>query len=156
MTIPDGVKAYNTKELTKYGYNPSKKQIIHLKKALYGLKQAPKQQQAKVQDLLKTEGYRPLVSDTTVYFNSQKGIYIVSHVDDYLLIGPNLTNINSLKRRLHKVYAIEDLGPAKIFLGVKIERNRAKRLLQLNQGHYITEALKQFNLTTLRSATIPL
>ena len=51
------------------------------------------------------------------------------YVDDCLLIGPNLTNINSLKRRLYKVYAIEDLGPAKIFLGVKIERDRVKRLL---------------------------
>ena len=53
----------------------------------------------------------------------------MSYIDDYLLIGPNLTNINSLKRRLYKVYAIEDLGPIKIFLGVKIERNRVKRLL---------------------------
>ena len=38
MTILDGVKAYNVKELAKYGYNPFKKQIIHLKKAIYGLK----------------------------------------------------------------------------------------------------------------------
>ena len=53
----------------------------------------------------------------------------MSYIDDYLLIGPNLTNINSLKRRLYKVYVIEDLGPVKIFLGVKIERDRAKRLL---------------------------
>ena len=43
MTILDGVEAYNAKELVKYGYNPFKKQIIHLKKALYGLKQALKQ-----------------------------------------------------------------------------------------------------------------
>ena len=51
------------------------------------------------------------------------------YIDDYLLIGLNLTNINLLKRRLYKMYAIEDLRPIKIFLGVKIERNRAKRLL---------------------------
>lgn len=156
ITVPEGVEAYNVDELALYGYNPSVKQIIHLKKALYGLKQAPKQWQVKVQHLLKREGYKPLVSDTAVYFNAKKRIFIVSHVDDCLIIGPSLGEINTLKGRLHRVYAIEDLGPARLFLGVKIDRDRPKRLLWLSQSHYILEALKQFNLQSLKSASIPL
>jgi transposase InsO family protein len=157
VEIPEGLlELFNELTLKTYNFDPSEPQIIHLKKALYGLKQAPKQWQDKVQGLLRKEGFYPLISDTAVYFNIKKGIYIVTHVDDCLLIGPSITEINSLKRRLNGVYAIEDLGPASLFLGVRIRRNRSKRLLWLDQKHYIKEALTLFNLVNLKSATIPL
>lgn len=159
IEIPEGIEAYskaNLAKLQKYGYNPFENQAIHLEKALYGLKQAPKQWQDKVKALLLKLGYKPLISDTAVYYNLKKNIFVATHIDDCLLIGPNLAEINTLKQRLNRVYAIEDLGPASLFLGVKIVRNRAKKLLWLNQSHYITEALARFNYKSLRSVSIPL
>ncbi|KAK2069708.1 hypothetical protein P8C59_004262 [Phyllachora maydis] len=46
-----------------------------------------------------------------------------------LFIGPNIGYITDLKKRLNKVYAIEDLGPAAYFLGVQITRDRPNRRL---------------------------
>ncbi|KAK2071854.1 hypothetical protein P8C59_006244 [Phyllachora maydis] len=93
------------KLLLKYGYNPSTPNIIKLSKALYG-----------------------------VFYNAKTCHFIVTYIDDCLFIGPNIGYITDLKKRLNKVYAIEDLGPAAYFLGVQIIRDRPNRRLWLNQS----------------------
>ncbi|KAK2067696.1 hypothetical protein P8C59_001410 [Phyllachora maydis] len=106
------------KLLLKYGYNPSTPNIIKLSKALYGLKQSPREWQDKLKILLKSLGYLPLISDLGVFYNAKTYHFIVTYIDDCLFIGPDIGYITDLKKRLNKVYAIEDLGPAAYFLGV--------------------------------------
>ncbi|KAK2067382.1 hypothetical protein P8C59_001131 [Phyllachora maydis] len=106
------------KLLLKYGYNPSTPNIIKLSKALYGLKQSPREWQDKLKILLKSLGYLPLILDLGVFYNAKTCYFIVTYVDDCLFIGPDIGYITDLKKRLNKVYAIEDLGPAAYFLGV--------------------------------------
>ncbi|KAK2070497.1 hypothetical protein P8C59_004984 [Phyllachora maydis] len=118
MEIPEGLldlAASNKaiyKLLLKYGYNPSTPNIIKLSKAL---------------------GYLPLILDLGVFYNAKTCHFIVTYVDDCLFIGPNIGHITDLKKRLNKVYAIEDLGPAAYFLGVQIIRDGPNRRLWLNQ-----------------------
>jgi reverse transcriptase-like protein len=109
-----------------------------------------------VKSLLLSEGFKPLISDSAVFYNPKLGIFIVTYVDDCLIIGKSLKDINSLKKRLAKVYALEDIGPASLFLGVQITRNRKKGLLWLSQSHYIEEALRAFGLESCRPISIPL
>ncbi|KAK2074172.1 hypothetical protein P8C59_008399, partial [Phyllachora maydis] len=140
MEIPEGLldlAASNKaiyKLLLKYGYNPSTPNIIKLSKALYGLKQSPREWQDKLKILLKSLGYLPLILDPGVFYNAKTCHFIVTYVDDCLFIGPNIGYITDLKKRLNKVYAIEDLGPAAYFLGVQIIRDRPNRRLWLNQS----------------------
>ncbi|KAK2075411.1 hypothetical protein P8C59_009540 [Phyllachora maydis] len=122
------------KLLLKYGYNPSTPNIIKLFKALYGLKQSPREWQDKLKILLKSLGYLPLISDPGVFYNAKTYHFVVTYVDDCLFIGPNIGYITDLKKRLNKVYAIEDLGPAVYFLGVQIIRDRPNRRRWLNQS----------------------
>ena len=134
LELPDGFNDWvRTKgldpKLAKYGYNQHSEQIVHLNKALYGLKQSPREWQTQLKFLLKAESYTPLVSDSAVYFNAVKKHFIVTFVDDCLLIGPNLAYIKDLKRKLNKVYALKDKGPAAYFLGVQIKRDKLNRLL---------------------------
>ncbi|KAK2066405.1 hypothetical protein P8C59_000229 [Phyllachora maydis] len=139
MEIPEGLldlAASNKaiyKLLLKYGYNPSTPNIIKLSKALYGLKQSPREWQDKLKILLKSLGYLPLISDPGVFYNAKTCHFILTYIDDCLFIGPNIGYITDLKKRLNKVYAIEDLGPAAYFLGVQIIRDRPNRRLWLNQ-----------------------
>ena len=132
--------------LKEAGFDPSIKQAILLKKALYGLKQAPCEWQHRLKDLISSEGFLPLASDAAVFYNKQTSTFIVTYVDDCLLVGPNITYINQLKRKFHKVYAIEDRGPASFFLGVQIIRNRKEGLLWLHQAQFIAEVLAKFGL----------
>ncbi|KAK2073459.1 hypothetical protein P8C59_007744 [Phyllachora maydis] len=95
------------KLLLKYGFNPSTSNIIKLSKALY---------------------------DLGVFYNAKTCHFIVTYIDNCLFIRPNIGYITDLKKRLNKVYAIEDLGPAAYFLGVQIIRDRPNRRLWLNQS----------------------
>ncbi|KAK2074019.1 hypothetical protein P8C59_008256 [Phyllachora maydis] len=104
------------KLLLEYGYNPSTPNIIKLSKALYSLKQSPREWQDKLKILLKSLGYLPLISDLGVFYNAKTCHFIVTYIDDCLFIGPDIGYITDLKKRLNKVYAIEDLGPAAYFL----------------------------------------
>ncbi|KAK2066235.1 hypothetical protein P8C59_000070 [Phyllachora maydis] len=131
MEIPEGLldlAASNKaiyKLLLKYGYNPSTPNIIKLSKALY-----------------------------RVFYNAKTCYFIVTYVDDCLFIGPNIGYITDLKKRLNKVYAIEDLGPAAYFLGVQIIRDRPNRRLWLNQSQYVEEAVSRFNLADSKPISI--
>ncbi|KAK2071017.1 hypothetical protein P8C59_005474 [Phyllachora maydis] len=162
MEIPKGLLdlAASTKAiyklLLKYGYNPSTPNIIKLSKALYGLKQSPREWQDKLKILLKSLGYLPLISDPGVFYNAKTCHFIVTYIDDCLFIGPNIGYITDLKKRLNKVYAIEDLGPAAYFLGVQIIRDRPNRRLWLNQSQYVEEAVSRFNLADSKPISIPL
>ncbi|KAK2071803.1 hypothetical protein P8C59_006198 [Phyllachora maydis] len=144
------------KLLLKYGYNPSTPNIIKLSKALYSLKQSPREWQDKLKILLKSLGYLPLILDPGVFYNAKTCYFIVTYVDNCLFIGPDIGYITDLKKRLNKVYAIEDLGPAAYFLGVQIIRDRPNRRLWLNQSQYIEEAVSRFNLADSKPISIPL
>ncbi|KAK2071856.1 hypothetical protein P8C59_006246 [Phyllachora maydis] len=118
MEIPKGLldlAASNKaiyKLLLKYSYNPSTPNIIKLSKALYNL---------------------------GVFYNAKTCHFIVTYIDNCLFIGPNTGYITDLKKRLNKVYAIEDLGPAAYFLDwlsrslnrpIKSHLNAAKNLFK--------------------------
>ncbi|KAK2073816.1 hypothetical protein P8C59_008065 [Phyllachora maydis] len=127
------------KLLLKYSYSPSTPNIIKLSKALYSLKQSPREWQDKLKILLKSLGYLPLISDPGVFYNAKTCHFIITYVDNCLFIGPNIGYITDLKKRLNKVYAIEDLGPAAYFLGwlsrslnrpTKLHLNAAKNLFK--------------------------
>ncbi|KAK2070919.1 hypothetical protein P8C59_005380 [Phyllachora maydis] len=105
------------KLLLKYGYNPSTPNIIKLSKALYNL---------------------------GVFYNAKTCHFIVTYIDDCLFIGPNIGYITDLKKRLNKVYAIEDLGPAAYFLGMQIIRDRPNRRLWLNHQLQLEEDITSY------------
>ncbi|KAK2068665.1 hypothetical protein P8C59_003295 [Phyllachora maydis] len=58
-----------------------------------------------------------VISKDRVFYRAKTCHFIVTYIDDCLFIGPNIGYITDLKKRLNKVYAIEDLGPAAYFLG---------------------------------------
>ena len=95
---------------TKYSFNinSAEGQIIHLKKALYRLKQSPRVWQTKLQDLLKDLGYQPLTSDSAVYINPKEKLFIITFVDDCIIISPNKKNIKALKAQLRLKYTIKN------------------------------------------------
>ena len=164
MEIPPELIKLATKDqkftnlTAKYGFNinSAESQIIHLKKALYGLKQSPRVWQTKLQDLLKDLGYQPLTSDSAVYINPKERLFVITFIDDCIIIGPNKKNIRALKAQLGLKYATENRGPASYFLSVEILRNRANKLLYLSQRNYISEVLKHFNFNNFKSIKMPL
>ncbi|GJY07643.1 retrotransposon protein, putative, ty1-copia subclass [Tanacetum coccineum] len=61
-----------------------------------------------------------------------------------------------VKSWLRKCFAMKDLGEAAYILGIKIYRDRSRRLIGLNQSAYIDKILKRFKMDTSKRRTIPM
>ena len=63
-------------------------------------------------------------------------------MDDILLIGNDISMLNSVKESSNGKFSMKDLGDAVYILGIKIYRDRSRRLLGLSQSTYIDKVLK--------------
>ena len=74
-------------------------------------------------------------------------MFLILYVDDILLIGNDVSMLNSVKESLNGMFSMKDLGEAMYILGIKIYRDRSRRLLGLSQSTYIDKVLKRFNMS---------
>ena len=73
-----------------------------------------------------------------------------------LVAGSNMQDINVLKRKLAKSFAMKDLGAAKQILGMRITRDRKNHKLTLSQGEYIEKVLQRFRMQNAKPVSTPL
>jgi hypothetical protein len=88
-------------------------------------------------------------SDHCVYFKRlENGSYIIFllYVDDMLVAGSNMQDINVLKKKLSNLFVMKDLGVAKKILGMRITRDGKNHKLTLSQGEYIEKVLESFRI----------
>jgi hypothetical protein len=77
--------------------------VCRLKKSLYGLKKAPRQWYLKFDRFMIEQGYSRCHSDHCVYFKkleNESFIILLLYVDDMLVAGSNMKDINVLKKNL--------------------------------------------------------
>ena len=73
-----------------------------------------------------------------------------------LVVGYIMKDINFLKRKLFKSFAMKDLGAAKHILGMRITRDRKNFKLTLSQGEYIEKVLERFRMHIAKPVSTPL
>nr|GEZ21193.1 hypothetical protein [Tanacetum cinerariifolium] len=64
--------------------------------------------------------------------------------------------LQSVKTYLGKCFAMKDLGEAEYILGIKIYRDRSKRLIGLCQSAYIEKILKRYCMENSKRGSIPM
>ena len=77
-------------------------------------------------------------------------------MDDIILIGNDVSVLQSVKIWLSKNFSMKDLGEATYILGIKIYRDRSKRLLGLSQFTYIDKMMKRFSIEQSKRGYIPM
>ena len=82
--------------------------------------------------------------------------FLTLYVDDILLIGNDIPMLQSVKVWLSKNFTMKDLGEASYILGMKICRDRSKRMLGLTQGTYIKKLLKRYSMENSKRGLIPM
>ncbi len=88
--------------------------IILIKKGLYRLKQAAALWYDDVKGFLGTQGMFPTTSDVCLSTNKSKDLFVISHVDDFQVMGPNLKKIDGLMNALHKNYKLKTVKSDRI------------------------------------------
>ncbi|KAJ9553326.1 hypothetical protein OSB04_017371 [Centaurea solstitialis] len=136
--------------------NPNK--VCKLLRSIYGLKQASRSWNLHFDERIKEFGFAKSEFEPCVYtkFSGSIVTFLVLYVDDILLIGNDVPTLQSVKSWLSKCFQMKDLGEAAYILGIKIYRNRSKRLIGLSQSTYIDKILKRFRMDESKKGFIPM
>jgi len=118
---------------------------LKLLKSLYGLKQAPRNWNKNIVEHIKSLGFKQCVLDNCLFVKHiGEEIYLLSlYVDDILVAGSNLTEIERIKKQFTDRYEMKDLGELNYYLGMKI--SRTTQFIKLDQSGYIREILEKYN-----------
>ncbi|GJT56367.1 retrotransposon protein, putative, ty1-copia subclass [Tanacetum coccineum] len=81
--------------------------------------------------------------------------FLILYVDDILIMGNSIPMLQDVKSYLGKCFAMKDLGEAAYILGIKIYRDRSRRLIGLCQSAYIDKILKRFHHGEFKTGSIP-
>ena len=83
-------------------------------------------------------------------------MFLLLYVDDILLIGNNVSTLQSINIWLSKNFFMKDHGEATYILGIKIYRDISKKLLGLSQSTYIDKMLKRFSMEQSKRGYVPM
>ena len=84
-----------------------------------------------------------------------KDFFTIAHVDDILMAGSG-ASILALKEHLAKRFKFKDLGIARRFTGVIINRDRQNRRLFIDQVPYVMEILEDHKMQNCTPSAIPM
>ncbi|KAK8597134.1 hypothetical protein V6N12_065610 [Hibiscus sabdariffa] len=132
--------------------------VCKLQRSIYGLKQASRSWNICFNDAIKEFGFIRNEDEPCVYkkFSGSIVSFLILYVDDILIIGNDIPTLQSVKAWLSSCFSMKDLGEAAYILGVKIYRDRSRRLLGLSQSTYIDKVLKRFSMEASKKGFLPM
>ncbi|RVW37486.1 Retrovirus-related Pol polyprotein from transposon TNT 1-94 [Vitis vinifera] len=145
------------KQLEGFITNGQEHLLCKLNRSIYGLKQASRSWNTCFDQTIKTFGFDQCHDESCVYkkWNGKKVVFLVLYVDDILLIGNCIGMLTSVKDWLSQRFDMKDLGEAAHILGIKLMRNRKKRMIGLSQALYIDTILNRFNMQGSKKGFLP-
>ncbi|KAL0386674.1 UNVERIFIED_CONTAM: Retrovirus-related Pol polyprotein from transposon TNT 1-94 [Sesamum latifolium] len=135
-----------------------KRKVCRLKRSIYGLKQSSRQWYYRFHRAITSIGFTMVEEDHCVYVKrSEKNFMILSlYVDDILLAGNNMEMIVATQKWLSSTFEMKDMGEAEYIVGVKIHRDRSKKLLSLSQETYIKRIIERFHMHNANPVDTPM
>ncbi|GJW50470.1 retrotransposon protein, putative, ty1-copia subclass [Tanacetum coccineum] len=132
--------------------------VCKLKRSIYGLKQASRQWNKRFDDEIKKFGFTQNHDEPCVYLKASGSnvTFLILYVDDILIMGNNIPMLQDVKSYLGKCFVMQDLGEAAYILGIKIYRDRSRRLIGLCQSAYIKKILKRYHMENSKRGSIPM
>ena len=116
------------------GLSVDSNKVCHLRLALYGLKQAPRAWFAKFSSTISRLGYMANHYDSALFLHrtNKCTILLLLYMDDMIITGDDISEIQELKDFLSQQFEMKDLGHLSYFLGLEITHS--------TDGLYITQA----------------
>nr|GEV26721.1 hypothetical protein [Tanacetum cinerariifolium] len=110
--------------------------VCKLNRSIYRLTRASRQWNKRFDDEIKKFSFTQNRDEPCVY-QKASGSYVailILYVNDILLMGNSIPMLQDVKSYLGRSFAMKDLGDAVYILGIKIYRDRSKRLIGLSIG----------------------
>jgi hypothetical protein len=129
--------------------------IVQIKLQLSKLKQAPRAWYGRIDSFLMSLGFTKSKVDPNLYFKIENDgpVILLLYVDDLFLTDEeNL--ITDCKKKLAAEFEMKDLGPMHYFLGLEVWQSPEE--IFLNQGKYVVEILKRFDMMDCRAMSTPM
>ena len=122
--------------------------VCKLQRSIYGLVQASRSWNIRFDEVIKAYGFIQTFGESCIYkkVSESSVAFLILYLDDILLMGNDIELLDSIKSYLNKCFSMKDLGEADYILGIKIYRDRSRRLIGLSQSTYLDKILKKFNM----------
>lgn len=132
--------------------------VCKLNKSIYGLKQASKAWNDRFHEFVSRIGFKRCINDTCLYVKEREGekVFLLLYVDDILVICRSLDVISVIKKLLKSEFKMQDMGEARTFLGLKIERDVLQGRMTLSQKQYAKQLLKRFGMEECKPVATPM
>jgi hypothetical protein len=132
--------------------------IYKLQKSIYTLKQVSQSWNLHFDEVVNGFGFIKNVEELCIYkkVSGSAVVFLVLYVDDILLIENDIPMTEVVKSSLRKSFLMKDLEEAAYILGIKIYRDRSKRLIGLSQDAYIYKILNWFNMQDSKKGFLPM
>ena len=106
--------------------------MCKLQLSIYGLVQASRSWNIRFDELIKAYGFIQTFGEACICkkVSGSSEAFLKLYVDDILLIGNDIENLDSIKGYWNKSFSKKDLGEATYTLSIKIYRDRSRRLIR--------------------------
>lgn len=110
--------------------------VCRMHKTLYGLRQAGRSWYLKLHSALIALGFRPGESDQCLYVRCEEGAFIALTiwVDDIVVAAERADAAEKLTAQLSKHFSMKNLGNLSWCLGMRVNYDRKKGTLELDQS----------------------
>ncbi|GJU30471.1 retrotransposon protein, putative, ty1-copia subclass [Tanacetum coccineum] len=134
------------------------RKVCKLKRSIYGLKQASRSWNKRFDEEIKRFGFAQNLDEPCVYQKASGSnvTFLILYVDDIIIMGNHIPSLQSVKDYLGRCFSMKDLGEAAFILGIKIYRDRSKRLIGLSQNAYMDKILKRYKMDNSKRGYIPM
>ncbi|GJT52962.1 retrotransposon protein, putative, ty1-copia subclass [Tanacetum coccineum] len=134
------------------------RKVCKLKRSIYGLKQASRSWNKRFDEEIKRFGFSQNLDEPCVYQKASGSnvTFLILYVDDIIIMGNHIPSLQSVKNYLGKCFSMKDLGEAAFILGIKIYRDRSKRLIGIGQNAYMDKILKRYKMDNSKRGHIPM
>ncbi|GJZ78530.1 retrotransposon protein, putative, ty1-copia subclass [Tanacetum coccineum] len=132
--------------------------VCKLQRSIYGLKQASMSWNKRFDEEIKRFGFAQNLDEPCVYQKASGSnvTFLILYVDDIIIMGNHIPSLQSVKTYLGKCFTMKDLGKAAFIHGIKIYRDRSKRLIGHSQSAYMDKILKRFKMDNSKRGNIPM
>lgn len=129
--------------------------VCLLKRSLYGLKQAPRTWYTRFATVVKSIGFVPTRSDSSLFVINRGSdmAYLLLYVDDIILTASNSPLLQRITSALSSAFDLTDLGRLHHFLGIAVTYNESGMFL--SQHNYVADILHRAAMTNCNPCLTP-